>query len=162
VLIDLTDKGERLDPGIFPRSLVVAVLNGTVHHKPHADRFRKIAEPDYRGAAGGGALVKAFRLKADGDPTFQDPGETGWEFMASTHDREGTSENHLITLVREEREGNVCWVIWYSPHRTTFRTTIVLRGFDIHDDEPIILDPLRHIVAPQPPTAWERLGEDNL
>lgn len=163
MLIDLTDKDARIDSGAFSRSLVVAVLNGSVHFKPdHNERFRKISEPDYRGAAGDGAIIKAFRLKANDDPTFMDPGEVGWEYRAATYDRDGSSENHLITLVREEWGGNHGWVFWFNSRSATFRTTIVLPDFDIHDIAPIILDPMRHIVAPQPPTAWERLGEDYL
>lgn len=165
MLIDLTNKDVRIDPGLFPQSLVVAVLNGSVHHKP-ADppnpRFRKISEPDYRGAAGEGAIIKAFRLKADVEPTFRDPGETGWEYRAATYDREGSSENHLITLVREERDGNLSWVLWHNSRGAVFRTTIVIPDFDLHDDTPIVLDPLRHIAVPKPPTAWERLGADDL
>lgn len=161
MLIDVTERGERLDPGAFPKSLVVAVRNGSVHRK-NGGRFRKIAEPDYRGAEQGGNFIKAFRLKAEGDPTFRDPGYTGWEFTAATYDTLETRLDYLISLVQEERGGHLSWVLWFNPQSSTSRMTIALPDFDVHDNEPIILDPQRHIVAPRPPTAWERLGEDNL
>lgn len=161
MLIDLTRPlGPRIDIGLAPKSLVVAVMDGKVTQRSPTGLQFKLDNPDSCAAAGQGRTISAFRLRpGDAGMGFQDSGEQGWEFSAWSQNDDSHDYTYIVLghELRGDRPDG--WVCWFRHGQAMQRMVFMLPEYDPTDNSPFMLDPFREVVPPGP-SRYELLGQD--
>ena len=159
MLIDLTlPIGPRIDIGLAPKSLVVAVMDGKVTQRTPMGLQIPLTTPDSCQAAGESRIISAFRLRPglDGDG-FQDSGERGWEFSAWSQNDD--SHDYTYIVLGHERDEPEQWVCWFRHGQAMQRMVFMLPEYSPHDNTLFTLDPFREVTPPGP-SRYELLGQD--